>query len=273
MLKNRGAAWALAAVLLLACYATWLSFSSKPTEAPAKQERADQPKTKSAEDSQEKGFWDRTTSDPVSLFTLVLAVSTGVLGAVAIIQIRYLANADRTALITANAAKAAAEAASQQATVMVDIELPILMIVDVEVAGRGEAIKITIGNYGRTPAIIAADCLDFRLAKALPPKPRYTFDSIFPVWRDKVVERRETFWFGRKLSLDEAEWEAVRIGEAILWVFGYIDYLDFRKTGWREGFCIAFLRSSPSEEMQNLNWVRSGPPDYTYKRKKREDDN
>ncbi|HEV3186243.1 MAG TPA: hypothetical protein VGZ49_15250 [Xanthobacteraceae bacterium] len=52
-----------------------------------------------------KGFWNWTTHDAVSFYTFMLAIFTAVLGATAIVQIRYLRRADETAKIAADAVR------------------------------------------------------------------------------------------------------------------------------------------------------------------------
>ena len=120
-------------------------------------------------------LWGWVTKDAITFFTVILSLFTGVLGATAIAQIKYLRRADETARTSADAAKRAADAASQQASASIEIELPILMIVGIETldGSTTKLVRIKIKNYGRTPAIITADCLQTRIAKALPIEPRY----------------------------------------------------------------------------------------------------
>jgi hypothetical protein len=52
-----------------------------------------------------KDLWNWTTQDAVSFYTFILAIFTAVLGATAIVQIRYLRRADETAKIAADAVR------------------------------------------------------------------------------------------------------------------------------------------------------------------------
>lgn len=227
-------------------------------------------------------FWDWTTRDAVSFYTSVLAIFTAVLGATAIVQLKYLRRADETARISSDAAKRAADAAGMQASASVEIELPILMIVEIETlpAPRNKFVRIKVRNYGRTPAIIVADCLETKLAKTLPTKPLYSVDATFPILRDTVVETGHDYDFSREIPLTEAEWGQVQRSEAILWAYGYVDYIDFRKREHRDGFCVAFLpvRKTAAERLydatppSSLTWARTGPFGYTYSRYKSEED-
>lgn len=174
----------------------------------------------------------------------------------------------------ADAARTAADAANRQATSMVAIELPIFVIKDVQIIDRNHrrGIEIKIGNHGRTPAIITADCLEIRAEKALPRKPRYTAATIFPVLRDKIVECGQIYSFVREIPFSDEEWNEVANGKTTLWAYGYVDYLDFVKRGFREGYCIAFLAKTGGGLLGGLSWVRSGNSNYTYNRHKTEDD-
>jgi hypothetical protein len=63
----------------------------------------------------EESLWDKTTSDPTALYTLLLAIFTAALAGASIFQGYFLIRADRTARTTADAALAAANAAKTQA--------------------------------------------------------------------------------------------------------------------------------------------------------------
>lgn len=138
MTKNRGAAIGLLLMLGLAVYAMTQNFSSQPS-------------------SWLKEFWDWTTHDPVSFYTFTLAVFTGVLGCVSIIQIRFLTRADGTARIAADAAKKSADVAERA---LVAGRRAWLSIYDLRVVhptriteeGANIALGFTVKNLGETPA-------------------------------------------------------------------------------------------------------------------------
>ncbi len=64
-------------------------------------------------------LWDKTTADPIALYTFWLAVFTSVLAIVSGIQIFFLINADKTARLSADAAKKSADAAIKSADVAI----------------------------------------------------------------------------------------------------------------------------------------------------------
>src|SRR6202035_4014094 len=88
-------------------------FSILPTNQPSHTEQADcAPNGACDKERAPKSLWervtiiwDRTFDDPVAFYTLVLGIFTALLVAVAGIQIRYLIRTDKTARISAEAAK------------------------------------------------------------------------------------------------------------------------------------------------------------------------
>jgi hypothetical protein len=110
-------------------------------------------------------FWQRTADDPVAIFTAVLAGGTLALFGVAIIQIYFLTKADKTARISADAAKQSADVAERS---LEQVSAPYL---DVTITPKaaihhliGGAIVVdfmhdifaeyTLNNYGQSPAIV-----------------------------------------------------------------------------------------------------------------------
>jgi hypothetical protein len=110
-------------------------------------------------------FWQRTADDPVAIFTAVLATFTMILAGVSIVQIYFLTKADKTARISADAAKQSADVAERS------LEQAFAPYVDVKVTPKaaiqrlvGGAIvadfmhdifaEYTLSNYGQSPAII-----------------------------------------------------------------------------------------------------------------------
>jgi hypothetical protein len=114
-----------------------------------------------------KRFWDWTTHDAVSFYTFVLAIFTGVLGCVALIQLHFLNRADKTARVAAEAAKLNAEAvmAAEGAQLYPVIKESNLKDVFRGTIFYGETTppteKVTrpivvycFKNYGKTPAVL-----------------------------------------------------------------------------------------------------------------------
>jgi len=118
MLRNRGAALALAALIVIGTLCAW----RLSTEPAANQRDKTHRGSTNKEASQYypfnrfghwlAQFWDWSTHDSVGFFTFVLAIFTGSLVVVSAVQIRYLRRADQTARISANAAAAASDTAT-----------------------------------------------------------------------------------------------------------------------------------------------------------------
>lgn len=76
---------------------------SKPGEC-----RADaSAECRASEEKPPEPFWERTITDPVAAYTGVLAVLTGILASVSVVQIRFLTRADKLAAKTASNAELA----------------------------------------------------------------------------------------------------------------------------------------------------------------------
>jgi hypothetical protein len=110
-------------------------------------------------------FLEKTFDDPIALYTLLLAVFTGALVAVTVGQIGFLIRTDKTARLTAEAAKVSADAA-------VAINRPFILIEQVESGLKAEPGKVAFGFYkynitncGRTPAQLLEFRDDVRLSR------------------------------------------------------------------------------------------------------------
>jgi len=141
--------------------------SDAPTER-QKQECYDAAKKSATKAEECKTFWEKTTSDPVSLFTFILALTTGGLW-IATIGL-YLAGEKQIAVAnkTADAAKEAAVAAEKSANALPIIEgaylFPDIIIDHVadslsafeqsQVKTNRLIIEFQVKNFGRTPALI-----------------------------------------------------------------------------------------------------------------------
>jgi hypothetical protein len=58
-------------------------------------------------------FWEWAAKDAITVYTFLLAIFTGALARISIVQIHYLRRADQTAQTAANAARSSAETARQ----------------------------------------------------------------------------------------------------------------------------------------------------------------
>ena len=173
-------------------------------------------------------------------------------------------------------AQAATDAATRQAQLMVNIELPIFAIEEAQTlsGSRHRGVEIKLGNHGRTPAIIVCECLEIRASKSLPDVPEYTAENTFTQLRDRVVDRGHTYSIIGLNPVSEDVWRSFHDGRINLWAYGYIEYLDFMKELHREGFCVIFApaRETRAEKLydttpaNSTTWARTGNLGYTYNR-------
>lgn len=186
-------------------------------------------------------------------------------------QLRLIRKSLAVAELTAEAAKQSAEAAKESSKAMVAVELPIFIHENID----KNRPYFEFGNHGRTPAIITRHCLVFKIDAALRPEPRYPVNSIKKLDQARVVEKGHAYRIEQQPLLSTEEWGRVFRREAILWVYGYIEYLDFLKVERRDGFCFAF---DPAPQMyptmpptpNDGRWVQEGPAAYTYSKPKSE---
>ena len=108
------AATLLVAILSLYANEIWRS-STRETHFPRQQSHAEHVKYESQHKNMFIDLWNWTTGDAVSFYTSAVAFFTCALVFVSAIQIRFLIRADRTARISAVAARDAANAARSQA--------------------------------------------------------------------------------------------------------------------------------------------------------------
>ena len=121
-----------------------------------------------------ESFWQWTTHDAVAFYTFVLSLFTGALVLVSAVQIWFLIRADKTARISADAAKASADVIPQLERPHLYIE-KLKVFYSVAIPGyepRPPAspprVTFTIRNYGRTPANIGEATFRIRLLDHVP---------------------------------------------------------------------------------------------------------
>lgn len=152
----------------------------------------------------------------------------------------------------------------------VALELPLFVIESTQIEPQNSTATVSLGNHGRTPAIITKTCLVAELDHALPPKPCYPMHDVEEIPVSSVVEKGHEFKISRSSTLSENDWKRVFDQQTILWVYGYLEYIDFLKTKRRTGFCLAFMprpdKFYPSMPSRSGDWVQEGPSTYSYDR-------
>ena len=224
-------------------------------------------------------------TDSVGLYTLVLAVFTGLLVFVSIGQGYFLLRADKTARIAANAANLSAKAAIGQ-------KLPILRCITPHLwpapsalysggyAGTGDPTKhnfikilwLELFNHGETLAYPQEYGLGWMLTdkeptkqEALPPDPIYTDIHLVSrelVIKDKFQTRRiETFCFAPSEEIKTK----ISTSAAVLRLCAYVKYVDFLDQTHEARFCWRYNLDSRNRSDAGLYRDDNVPESYTRK--------
>lgn len=85
-------------------------FASSPNGHGSQAASDKQPEHRADQQKDAESFWERTTHDPIAAYTGALAVFSGALVLVSAVQIYFLNRSDKTARLTAEAAKRSADA-------------------------------------------------------------------------------------------------------------------------------------------------------------------
>lgn len=208
---------------------------------------------------------DAWHDDLTAISTLVIAVFTTILGI-------FTVSLARSTRIAANAARHSADAADLSARTTAGVELPWFVIDEVQMEVINQSIALTLRheataigfkNLGRSQAIIIVACIDHHVGMTLPTTPTYAISKVRrPNTSVGHGERYDTTYSPNIPQIESAK---IENDVAILWLFGYIEYLDFLGNTWRSGFS-ASLR--PYKIGDGFWLVRGpeGPAAYTYKK-------
>lgn len=101
-----------ASIFAVALIGLVVLYSSQPPHEP-QQQSAHELLTGQQQRGHPESFWRRTMEDPIALYTLVLAIFTGLLALIAVLQIRLMNQAEYTSTQAANAAQKSAEIAER----------------------------------------------------------------------------------------------------------------------------------------------------------------
>ena len=302
MLKRVGPAVALAALLALGGWSAW-QLSTEPSAQPRYQAHAGSTNQKAAEyyplnrlSEWLTQLWDWSTHDAITFYTLVLAIFTGSLAIVAIFQIHYLRRADETARTSADAARAAADAAVEQSK-LAGLQLDLVekqhgvarhqffsanrprLIVhfierftehpDVHASEQSLAVRFRIMNVGTSDAWVTGSSI--RLAHFVPGEWPYpdelggedliTGDIVgrrrFGVGAAAVFTARSDLTAG----LQDAMYHGDLPRGARLCLIGWIVYQDALDNNITTYFCRQYLRgTSRFDPAQNCEWEEAGNP-------------
>jgi hypothetical protein len=192
-------------------------------------------------------IWNRTWDDPVAFYTFILSIFTALLALVSFAQVGFLIRADRTARLTAEAAKLSADAA-------IGVELPIISLAQIQLKNQDQGgrtagavvgppgpvskLEIAFRNLGRTPAELIAQCVEWAVVQKLPDTPIYKAN--FPYVPGTFIEAGEASTATLQnyfIRLQPGEITEIADDTKFLWVFGYLSFKDFLGKTHSTRFC------------------------------------
>ena len=195
-------------------------------------------------DSTWNSFWRSTWSEPINLFTAILALVTTILAVIAIFQSAMLIRADRTAQIAANAAKESTKISRQA---LIDVQRPFVFISVFETAIIGNEFRILPKweNGGTTAAMNRVNYVNWKTFASAPP-----FDYAWPDLDqfgnqisgkgigDVAFIAPKATQYAATLRIPLTTLDEVREGKLRLLVWGWIEYEDIlSEAHHRTEFC------------------------------------
>jgi hypothetical protein len=247
---------------------------------PAPQTKANQRANKGAEDSgtknepsesvgQRLGFWERTFDDPIAFYTFVLAIFTGVLGTVSLIQLTFIFRADRTARITANAAMSSANTAVDTVDEMRrnswhELRAYIVVTIGPRKKPTGEvddsALTVACLNTGVTPAYMVNAHLN---THTMPPGYELPAGFEYPVKGSKTGDKSVgVLGHGQSMAfdfdIDLTEIGNARAGYCEFFVYGHVAYQLFDRDGriYYTRFCYQYVSGGETKEGKPIHGLR-----------------
>jgi hypothetical protein len=200
--------------------------SPSDPSATEKSQKEDGPK------KQEVALFDRWFPDSTSVFNLFLVIFTGVLAFGGLYQLGLLVRAERLATITAQAAKNSADTGRHA---LLDTQRPFVFVgtFQVEVVNTEVFILARFDNSGVTPAVKVRNYVSWKASADAPPGD-YNWPDIGKDGKPlsgpgegvtSFIGPKDTM-FSETLKIPMSTMEAIRLGQARLFVWGWIEYDD-----------------------------------------------
>lgn len=137
-------------------------------------------------------------------------------------------------------------------------------------------VQVYVSNSGNTPAEVTEAVLDRLIVAALPLTPKY--DRTPPLEAGFLVKDKG-FYFERLWKVSDQQLADIRSGRIVLWILGYVDYLDRFDQRHRAGYARKFdptldakydRDDVPVKDRSNLPFETRPGFNYDRKRKKGE---
>jgi len=256
MLKYRNAELVLGALFATVLWTGILGWQASyaPTER-EKQECYESAKKTSHKTEDCKTFWERTTSDPVAVFTLVLACSTIGLGVATLFL--YLAGRRQLRL-------ARDEFLS---THRPKIRIKHLLLVSAIWHDEPIVVRLVCVNNGTTEATITDYGMKFLVVKegkALPSDPEFAPIGISGLRLQSGVSLKFPDFFDGT-TLTDADHADIRNGKAKLYFLGFLHYLDGVQRLRTTAFCRVLTIPVRLGSYQDIGrFAVVSDPDYEY---------
>lgn len=161
--------------------------------------------------------------------------------------------------LATNAAIEAASAAKRDTEINIALQLPAIraMVTHIGVGSDNRRL-VQLNNFGNGTAQIKQDCLIVEICDELRPEPTYDPKSIIRFANITPFEKGQTAEIKRYGSITREDAREILNGTKHLWVYGFVDYLDFLIHEHRVGFC---ARAVP---IPNVRYDKSPPSDWTF---------
>lgn len=223
-----------------------------------------------------ESFWERTTADPVAAFTGVLAIFTFVLAVVSVVQIYFLTKADKTARISADAAKVAADASMLQAKLATSLEAPKLFLEKISLNDPGKPFderlatpffEVIIRNHGRGPAVVTEYAFVNEVKKDLDDYVWYAEAFRTYLAAGEVITAGGAYVIQPRLvdRTDKDDILAIKNGEKWLWVHGFVVYIEPLGETVTQQFCASLNVQRALAANREPYFVQGGPKQYMRK--------
>jgi hypothetical protein len=210
------------AIALFACLVLWCGWQSRLSWQQSHQHESH----KTSADKTDNKPAEITPEEQIAKYTWWLALLTGCLVGVAGIQGYFLLRSDKTARITA-------EAARKSADVIPNIERPYVFVDAISLNNMSTAIpllEIRFHNYGRTPANIAEVVIYFRILDHLPTEADIPPTKATPAEEAEIIIAADKSWTSPTCwcfdKVDGPIWAKARAGDLSIYAWGHIKYRD-----------------------------------------------
>lgn len=219
--------------------AAWQASSPTPPKQPIASSTTASTQQAASKNKPAESFWQRTTSDPVALYTLVLAIFTGLLVIVSAIQGAFLLRADKTARITANAAAESARVAKDTLHLAnrAHLQFDNWRIGDFQ-PKQVPVVSFDVLNSGHT----AAELVGFRAAYTDTDPPPPTPEHQIPIGPKhglvRPSEKGMLMSFEAERPISEEAFQAIVSFNRAVYVWGELIYKDIFGDEHRTGFGI-----------------------------------